>query len=75
MLNKDCLKMLSTSCRISVDFISPLLISVFLGIILDKWLLTHPIFFIIFLALGFCSSVLNTYRIAKSIWGNKNNAG
>ena len=50
--------------RIAVDMLAALLVGVGLGLVLDRWLNTAPLFLILFLFLGGASGILNAYRTA-----------
>jgi ATP synthase protein I len=50
--------------RIAVDMLAALLVGVGLGLLLDRWLNTAPLFMILFLFLGGAAGVLNAYRTA-----------
>ena len=50
--------------RIAVDMLAALLVGVGLGLVLDRWLNTAPLFLILFLFLGGAAGILNAYRTA-----------
>jgi len=50
--------------RIAVDMLAALLVGVGLGLVLDRWLNTVPLFLILFLFLGGAAGILNAYRTA-----------
>lgn len=51
--------------RIAVDMLAALVVGVGLGLLLDRWLDTAPLFLILFLFLGGAAGVLNAYRSAS----------
>jgi ATP synthase protein I len=51
--------------RIAVDMLAALLVGVGIGLLLDRWLNTAPLFLILFLFLGGAAGVLNVYRTAS----------
>ena len=51
--------------RLSVELISGVLIGLFAGYYLDKWLGTQPIFFIICFFFGVAGGALNIYKLAR----------
>ncbi|CAI3940556.1 AtpZ/AtpI family protein [Commensalibacter papalotli (ex Botero et al. 2024)] len=51
--------------RSGVELFSAFLVGVMIGYGLDYWLLTRPLFIIIFSALGMGAGVLNVWRIVK----------
>lgn len=50
---------------IGIELMSGVLVGVFSGYWLDKWLDTSPVFFMICFILGVAGSGLNIYRIAR----------
>lgn len=46
--------------------LTPIILGVFLGLAIDNWLKTQPIFFIFFLVLGTLSSFYNIFRLSKN---------
>ena len=67
MPNKNPNHGLSFAWKISSELIAAVAVGTFLGLMLYKWLETKPIFSIIFIFLGFCSGMLNIYRIIRRI--------
>ena len=43
----------------------PLLAGVFIGIMIDKWLQTKPVFILIFITLGMIASLYNLYKLTQ----------
>ena len=58
---------LSVGFKISMDLISPIIACILIGLGIDKFFYTKPIFFIIFLLLGICTGFFNTYKFVKKI--------
>lgn len=58
-------KNLTLITQIAFQMISPILIGVFIGIYLDRWLNTSPVLVIIFMVLGVCSGFLGTYKLMQ----------
>ena len=53
--------------KISLDLLSSAVVGTLIGIGLDKIFLTKPIFFIIFLLLGFIAGFFNLYKSVKNL--------
>jgi len=53
--------------KISLDLLSSVVVGILIGIGLDKIFLTKPIFFIIFLLLGFIAGFFNLYKSVKNL--------
>jgi ATP synthase protein I len=49
--------------RVGVELVSALVIAVGIGLLLDHWLGTRPIFLALFVLLGGAAGVLNVYRL------------
>lgn len=56
---------LAKSLNIGYYLLTPLLVGVFLGILLDRFFETHGVFILIFIILGTISSFYNLYKVAK----------
>lgn len=50
--------------RIAMDILAALVVGVGLGLLLDRWLDTLPLFLIVFLFMGGAAGILNAYRTA-----------
>ena len=50
---------LNVGIRISIDLVSTIVVSILIGLGIDKIFSTHPIFFIIFLLLGIITGLYN----------------
>ena len=64
-------KGLSFAYRISSELVAALIVSVILGLTLDKFLDTKPIALITLIILGFFASLLNIYRLIRRIENSK----
>ena len=64
---KSDLKGLSFAYRISSELVATLIVSVFLGLTIDKFLDTKPIALITLIILGFFAGLLNIYRLIRRI--------
>ena len=53
--------------RLSADFISPMIVGIFLGFWLDRWSATTPLFLLIFFFLGILAGFWNLYRMAQRL--------
>lgn len=56
---------LAKSLNIGYYLLTPLLVGVFLGILLDRYFKTQGVFILIFIILGSISSFYNLYKVAK----------
>ena len=57
----------SMAMRVGTELVSALIVSVGIGILLDKWLDTGPWFLIVFFFLGAGAGVMNVYRVASGL--------
>tara|TARA_Y100000389_G_C17299838_1_gene432368 strand:+ start:33 stop:320 length:288 start_codon:yes stop_codon:yes gene_type:complete len=53
--------------KLTVEIVAAVGIGVGIGILLDNFFNTHPLFIIIFFLLGGCAGILNVFRVAKSM--------
>ena len=53
--------------RIGVELVSAVFLGVVVGLFLDKWLETGPLFLVLFLFLGAAAGFLNVYRTVTGI--------
>lgn len=53
--------------KLTVEIVAALGIGVGIGILLDNFFDTRPLFIIIFFLLGGCAGILNVFRVAKSM--------
>ncbi|MAZ07383.1 MAG: hypothetical protein CMM99_02815 [Rickettsiales bacterium] len=57
---------LSIGFKISLDLVSPIIAGILIGIGVDKFFSTKPIFFVIFLLLGIVAGFFNILKSAKN---------
>ena len=57
---------LSIGFKISLDLVSPIIAGILIGIGVDKFFSTKPIFFVIFLLLGVVAGFFNIFKSAKN---------
>ena len=69
--SKSDLKGLSFAYRISSELVAALIVSVILGLTLDKFLDTKPIALITLIILGFFAGLLNIYKLIRRIENSK----
>jgi len=69
--SKSDFKGLSFAYRISSELVAALIVSVILGLTLDKFLDTKPIALITLIILGFFAGLLNIYRLIRRIENSK----
>ena len=69
--SKSDLKGLSFAYRISSEPVAALIVSVILGLTIDKFLDTKPIALITLIILGFFAGLLNIYRLIRRIENSK----
>jgi ATP synthase protein I len=65
------LKGLIFAYRISSELVAALIVSVILGLTIDKFLDTKPIALIALIILGFFAGLLNIYRLIRRIENSK----
>ena len=53
--------------KISLDLISPIIVGCIIGLGIDNFFSSKPIFFLIFLLLGVVAGFLNIYRYMKKL--------
>jgi ATP synthase protein I len=53
--------------KLTVEIVAAVGIGVGIGILLDNFFETRPLFIIIFFLLGGCAGILNVFRVAKSM--------
>ena len=64
-------KGLSFAYRISSELLAALIVSVILGLLIDKFFDTKPIGLISLIILGFFAGLLNIYRLIRRIENHK----
>ena len=60
-------KNVNVGVRVSIDLISTIIVSILIGLGIDKIFSTHPIFFIIFLLLGVITGFYNIIRFMNKL--------
>ena len=60
-------KNVNVGIRVSIDLISTIIVSILIGLGIDKIFSTHPIFFIIFLLLGVITGFYNIIRFMNKL--------
>ncbi len=56
--------------KIVVEIVAAMAVGVVIGILVDNYFDTQPIFIIIFFLLGSAAGILNVFRVAKSLQKN-----
>lgn len=70
--NKESsLKGLSFAYRISSELVAAMVVSVLIGLIIDKFFNSKPIGLITLIILGFFAGLLNVYRLIRRIENSK----
>ena len=65
------LKGLSFAYRISSELLAAMIVSVLIGLTIDKFLDSKPIGLIVLIILGFFAGILNIYRLIRRIENTK----
>ena len=55
--------------QMAIEVVAPLGVGVFIGWLIDGWLVTTPLFLVIFFFLGAAAGGLNVYRRARQLLG------
>lgn len=53
--------------RLSTELVAGVFVGGAIGLLLDKWLSTGPVFLLIFFFLGMAAGILNVFRTAKQL--------
>ena len=53
--------------RVAAEFVSPVIIGICIGYVLDKFFMTKPMIMLIMVIFGCFAGMLNVYRVAKSM--------
>ena len=69
--SQPSLKGLSFAYRISSELLAALIVSVILGLLIDKYFDSKPIGLISLIILGFFAGLLNMYRLIRRIENHK----
>ena len=59
--------LLGVAFKMSTELVAAVLISTFIGFILDSWFDTKPILIIIFFLIGVVAGITNVFRSAKNM--------
>ena len=65
--NAQSMSSLAKGMQVGAEFAGGIIVGVVIGLMLDKWLNTTPIFLVIFLFLGFGASLLNVFRYINNL--------
>lgn len=68
--NNKILKDLALISQIGISMITPILLGVFIGQLLDKWIGTESFFVITFIILGVGAAFMNLFKMS-GVWKNK----
>ena len=68
--NKEIFKNLTLISQIGISMITPILLGVFIGQLLDQWLGTESFFVITLIILGAGAGFMNLFKITGA-WKNK----
>tara|TARA_B100001094_G_C17541649_1_gene489448 strand:+ start:206 stop:550 length:345 start_codon:yes stop_codon:yes gene_type:complete len=60
-------KELGQGLRIGIEVVVSIFLGAGLGLLIDRWLNSSPVFMIFFLILGFAAGIMNTLRIIKGL--------
>lgn len=58
---------LGLGMRVGVELLASVLAGVGIGLLLDNWLDTTPIFTLAFVSIGFAAGVMNTLRVSRGL--------
>ena len=61
------LRNLGLYLRSGLELFASIVVGLVIGIVMDKYFETSPLFLIIFLMLGFASGIMNVYRSVKKL--------
>ena len=60
--NNDKIAGINIGFKLSLELISPIIVGIFIGLGIDKFFFTKPIFFLLFLLLGIIAGFFNIYK-------------
>ena len=69
-LNKIQPSPIGKAMKLAVEIVAALAIGITIGLLIDNFFDTRPLFIIIFFLLGSCAGILNVFRVAKSMQNN-----
>ncbi len=58
---------LGLGMRVGIELLASVLAGVGIGLLLDNWLETMPIFTLAFVSIGFAAGVMNTLRVSRGL--------
>ena len=61
----EALRTIGALSTVGLSFVLAIVIGVWFGQMLDRWLGTKPLFFFVFFCLGLVAGILNVYRIVS----------
>ena len=61
---------IAKAMKLAVEIVAALAIGITIGLLMDNFFDTRPLFIIIFFLLGSCAGILNVFRVAKSMQNN-----
>lgn len=70
-MDKKLIRALSLVTQLAVSMLVPILLCLFIGIVLDRWLNTSPLFIIIFILLGVGGGFRSVYMLTRSFFTEK----
>ena len=63
-------KSLGKAMKVVVEIVAAMAVGLGIGILIDNYFETRPIFIIVFFLLGSAAGILNVFRVAKSLQKN-----
>lgn len=70
---KELFQAVGKFATIGTYFVASIFIGAIIGIYLDKWFETEPVFFFIFLIFGIIAGFRNIYQVTKKYLNNDSN--
>ena len=67
---KDEPKSLGKVMKVVVEIVAAMAVGLGIGLLIDNYFETRPIFIIVFFLLGSAAGILNVFRVAKSLQKN-----
>ncbi|MEK6631017.1 MAG: AtpZ/AtpI family protein [Acidobacteriota bacterium] len=66
----EALRTIGALSTVGLSFVLAIVIGVWIGQMLDRWLGTKPLFFFVFFCLGLVAGILNVYRTVSRVMSN-----
>lgn len=63
----ETLRTIGALSTVGLSFVLAIVIGVWIGQVLDRWLGTKPLFFFVFFCLGLVAGILNVYRTMSRV--------